>query len=231
MNEMTSLKTRNPVKKDSHIALLNLVVVEGLVRLKGLLCSGTMNRFPIILQSGHHVTTLIICFLHEINGHVRIQQVLAATPERCWIVKGHSAVKKVLKVCILCERQHVPLCTQQMAPLLEEQMFPDKPPFSFVGIDNFGLLIVKAGRTHLKRYGCLFTCLTTRAVHLEVAHSLTAASFIAAFQCFLARRGVPEKVFSNNGTNLVKGDKDLRKSTQQWNISMIERHMTQQEIE
>ena len=110
-------------------------------------------------------------------------------------------------------------------------MFPDKPPFSFVGIDNFGLLIVKAGRRHLKRYGCLFTCLTTRAVHLEVAHSLTAASFIAAFQCFLAQRGVPEKVYSNNGTNLVKGDKDLRKSTQQWNISMIERHMTQQEIE
>ena len=52
-------------------------------------------------------------------------------------------------------------------------MSPDKPPFSFVGIDYFGPLKVKAGRTHLNRYGCLFTCLTTRAVHLEVAHSLT----------------------------------------------------------
>ena len=60
-----------------------------------------------------------------------------------------------------------------MAPLLEEQMFPDKHPFSFVGTDYFGPLIVKAGRTYLKRYGCLFTCITTKAVHLEVTNVLT----------------------------------------------------------
>ena len=54
----------------------------------------------------------------------------------------------------MCKRQHAPLCTQQMTPLLEEQMSPDKPPVSFVGIDHFGPLIVKTGRTHLKRYGC-----------------------------------------------------------------------------
>ena len=110
-------------------------------------------------------------------------------------------------------------------------MSPDKPPFSFVGVDYFGPLIVKAARTHLKRYGCLFTCLTTRAVHLEVAHSLTADSFIAAFQRFTSRRGVPEKVFSDNGTNLVKGDKELRKSLQEWNESKTGRHMLQREIE
>ena len=79
MNETASLKNRNPVRKDSHIALLNLVVVDGLARSKGRLSSRTMNRFPIILPNGHHVTTLIIRFLHKINGHVRIQQVLDAT--------------------------------------------------------------------------------------------------------------------------------------------------------
>ena len=78
MNETNGLKNRNPVKKDSHIASLNPVVVGGLVRSKGRLCSGTMNRFPIILSSGHHVTTLIIRFLHKINGHIGIHQVLAA---------------------------------------------------------------------------------------------------------------------------------------------------------
>ena len=142
------------MRKDSHIASLNPVVVVGMARLKGRLCFRTMNRFPIILPNGHHVTTLIIRFLHEINGHVRIQQVLAATRERYWIVKWHSVVKKILKGFIMCKRQHAPLCTQQMAPLLEEQMSPDKPPVSFVGIYYFGPLIVKAGRTHLKRYGC-----------------------------------------------------------------------------
>ena len=131
----------------------------------------------------------------------------------------------------MCKRQCAPLYTQQRAPLLKEQMTPDKAPFSFVEIDYFGPLIVKAGRTHWKRYGCLFTCLTTRAVHLEVAQSLTADSFIAAFQRFSSRRGVPEKVYSDNGTNLVKGDKELRKSIQEWNKSNIEKHTTQNEIE
>ena len=61
----------------------------------------------------------------------------------------------------MCKRQPAPLCKQQTAPLLKEQMTSDKAPFSFVGIDYFGPLIVKARRTHWKSYGCLFTCLTT----------------------------------------------------------------------
>ena len=160
------------------------------------------------------MTTLFIRYTHETSGHVGLQQVLAATRENL-ILKWLSAVKKAINGCIMCKRQRAPLCTQQMAPLLKEQMTPNKAPFSFGGIDYFGPLIVKAGRTHLKRYGCLFTCLTSRAVHLEVAQSLTADSFIAAFQRFSSRRGVPEKVYSENGTNLVKGDKKLRKSIQE----------------
>ena len=170
------------------------------------------------------MTTLVIHYTHETYAHVELQQVLAATHENYWIAEGLSAVKKCIKGCIMCKRQRAPLCTQQMAPLLKEQMTPDETLFSFVGIDYFGPLIVKAGRTHLKRYECLFTCLTTRAVHLEVAQNLTADSFIATPQRFSSRRGVPEKVYSNNGTNPVKGDKELRKSIQEWHKSNIEKH-------
>ena len=103
----------------------------------------------------HHQTSSAILnrYTHDTNGHVGIQQVLAATCENYWIVKGLSTVKEAIKGCIMCKRQRAPLCTQQMAPLLTEQMAPDKAPFSFVCIDYFGSLIVKAGRTHLKRYG------------------------------------------------------------------------------
>lgn len=68
-------------------------------------------------------------------------------------------------------------------------------------------------------------------MHLEVAHSLTTDSFIAAFQRFTSRRGVPEKVYSDNGTYLVSGDHELRKSIRDWNQSKINRNMLQQEIE
>ena len=144
------------------------------------------------------MTTLIIRHYHETSKHVGVQQVLATICERYWILKGHSTVKRALKACFVCKRQHAPLCAQQMAPLLDEQMTPDKPPFTFDGMDYFGLLNDKAGRSHLKRYGCLFTCLTSRSLHLEVAHSLTADSFIAAIQRFTSRRGVPERVNSDN---------------------------------
>ena len=102
--------------------------------------SGNTNKCIVILPSGHHVTTLIIRHYHETSGHVGVQQVLAAIREQFWILNGHSTVKRVIKGCIICKRQHAPLCTQQMAPLLDEQITPDKPPFTFVGIDYFRVL-------------------------------------------------------------------------------------------
>lgn len=77
MTESTSLENRKPVKKDSHIVLLNHVLVDGLVRLKGCLISESMNKCPIILPCGHCVSSLFIRFLYETKGHVGIQQVLA----------------------------------------------------------------------------------------------------------------------------------------------------------
>ena len=89
---------------------------------------------------------------------------------------------------------------------------------------------MKIGRSTVKRYGCIFTCLTTRAVHLEVAHTLTTNSFIAAFQRFTSRRGTPGKVYSNNGANLVSGELELWKSMEQWNPANISRYMSHKDI-
>lgn len=75
LNEMISLGNGNPVRKNSHIASLKPVLVDELVRSKGRLISGTMNKCPIILPSGHLVTTLKIRHLHETKGHVGIASV------------------------------------------------------------------------------------------------------------------------------------------------------------
>ena len=92
---------------------------------------------------------------------------------------------------------------QRMADLPFDRVTPGKLPFSFMGVDCFGPFVVKRGRTQIKRYGCLFTCLTTRAVHIKKLDSLEADPFINGFVRFCARRGVPEKVRSGNGTNFV----------------------------
>lgn len=72
-----------------------------------------------------------------------------------------------------------------MADLPEERVMPDKAPFTDVGVDHFGLIEVKRGRSFLKRYGVLFTCLTSRAIHLEVAYSLDTDSCINALRRFI----------------------------------------------
>ena len=88
---------------------------------------------------------------------------------------------------------------QRMADLPFDRVTPGKPPFSFVGVDCFGPFVVKRGRTQIKRYVCLFTCLTTRAVHIKMLENLEADSFINGFVRFCTRRGVSEKIRSDNG--------------------------------
>ncbi|XP_068683406.1 uncharacterized protein [Montipora foliosa] len=75
-----------------------------------------------------------------------------------------------------------------MADLPKNRISP-APPFTYTGVDYFGPFIIKEGRKEMKRYGALFTCLVSRAVHIEVASSLESSSFIQALRRFIARRG------------------------------------------
>ena len=77
-------------------------------------------------------------------------------------------------------------------------------------VDYFGPFLIKQGRSQVKRYGCIFTCLAMRAIHIEVAHSLDAESFLCAFSRFASRRGNPKAVYSDNGSNFVAGNRILK---------------------
>ena len=83
----------------------------------------------------------------------------------------------------------------------------------------------------MKRYGCLFTCFVTRAVHIEVAHSLELDSFICALQRFISRRGKPVALYSDNGTNFHGGNRELRESIEAWNKEKLHSNLIQQDIE
>ena len=98
-----------------------------------------------------------------------------------------------------------------MADLPCDRLEP-APPFTYSGVDFFGPFYVKEGRSEKKRWGCLFTCLVTRAIHLEVANSLTTDSFINAYRRFVGRRGPIRQLRSDRGTNFVGARNELQAS-------------------
>ncbi len=145
--ELEDLAKGNPVKKNSCLAMLNPILTNGLIRMSGRQIHTEYDVCPIILPHSDHVTEMIIRHCHKSNGHVGRHHVLAELRAKYWILRGPSAVKKTIGRCIACRRQHSPALTQQMAPLIKEQTTPDKPPFTFAGVDYFGPLMVKFGRS------------------------------------------------------------------------------------
>ena len=96
-----------------------------------------------------------------------------------------------------------------MADLPADRLTPT-PPFTYCGVDSFGPWYVKEGRKELKRYGVLFTCILTRAIHLEVANTLETDSYINALRRFICRRGPVRQMRSDNGSNFIGARRELK---------------------
>ena len=203
---------------------------DGLLRVSGRISEAPITydaKHQIILPHDHLVTHLIIRHIHELLGHCGQEHLLASLREEFWVVKARSAIKKVLGKCLACKRQHADRMTQEMADLPKIRVTPYEPPFSFTGIDYFGPLQVKRGRGTAKRYGCIFVCMTTRAVHLELAQSLETDAFIMVLRRFLNTRGNVKELRSDNGTNFVGAERELREAIKQWNQSQINKELQQ----
>ncbi|XP_059045303.1 uncharacterized protein LOC131841083 [Achroia grisella] len=97
-----------------------------------------------------------------------------------------------------------------MGDLPAERLAHHRRPFTFIGLDYMGPMLVTVGRRKEKRYVALFTCLTSRAIHLEVAASLSTDSALMCLKRFISRRGTPDKIYSDNGTAFVGSNNILK---------------------
>ena len=108
--------------------------------------------------------------------------------------------------------------SQLMSDLPPLRLAPYTPPFHHTSCDYFGPYIVKIVRNKTtKHYGVLFTCLNTRAVHLEVAVDCSTLEFLQVLRRFLSIRGQPAMMMSDNGTQFVGAERELREMITGWN--------------
>lgn len=217
-NELKALRNGRGVPSSSPIKSLNPILdADGLLRVNGRLkLAANLSedaKTPILLPKKHHITKLIIAYYHELKNHeAGVNHILADIRTRFWIVHGREAVRAWEFQCNQCKKRKAKPAEQIMAPLPKCRLGTPMRAFARCGVDYGGPYITKQGRgkSKLKRYLCLFTCTTTRAVHLEMAWSLDTDSFLKAFSRMTDRRGLPIEVISDNGTNFVSGERELR---------------------
>ena len=170
-------------------------------------------RYPIILPRKNWVTKLIVKFFHEKDHHAGgTNQTLAAISSRFWIISAREEIREWENECNWCKRRKARACSQIMAPLPSIRLAMSLRAVERVAVDYGGPFITMQGRgkRREKRYLCLFTCLATRAVHLEMAFALDTDSFLNAFYRMVSCRGKPEEVVPDNGGNFVAADKELQ---------------------
>ncbi|XP_062710529.1 uncharacterized protein LOC134288745 [Aedes albopictus] len=178
------------------------------------------TKFPIILPKGHPLTILLLDWYHRKFRHANNETIVNEVRQKFYVAKLRTRIRVVAKRFQWCRVYKTVPVIPKMSQLPQVRTTPFIRPFTFVGIDYFGPYQVKVGRSAVKRWVAIFTCLTVRAIHLEVVHTLSTDSCKKAVRRFVARRGAPQEVYSDNGTNFIGASKELENELRDINRSL-----------
>lgn len=185
---------------------------EGLLKVGGRLCNAPLPssvKHPVIIPKDHYITKMIISQCHENVKHqgkgLTINEIRS---QGYWIPGISRAVASYVHHCVTCRKLRRPTEEQRMANLPLERTSPS-PPFTYCGMDCFGPFIIKQGRKEHKRYGLLFTCFSSRAIHIEMLDNMSTDAFINSLRCFIALRGTVRQIKCDQGTNFVGAKNEL----------------------
>lgn len=214
--EIHSLNKNKSLHPKSTILSLNpFIDKNGLLRVGGRLAQSTFSfdkKHPMLLPKKDHLTNLIVASEHVKLLHAGPKLLLASVREKYWPINGKNICKNVVKNCMTCFRFKAKPTNPLMGNLPKYRLM-SLYPFHSTGIDYAGPFLIKdrrgRGTKITKCYICLFICLSTKAIHLELVTELSTQAFLATLRRFISRRGKPSHIFSDNGTNFVGARKEL----------------------
>ncbi|CAH0663689.1 unnamed protein product [Chilo suppressalis] len=167
-------------------------------------------KSPIMLDGNHHAVRLLVLHYHRKTAHANNETVINELRQLYWILSLRNTVRAVARACQSCRIRRASAFRPVMGNLPPARLAHHKRPFSFVGLDYFGPITISIGRRREKRYVALYTCLTVRAIHLEIVHSLSTDAAIMSLRRFIARRGTPSEIYSDNGTAFIGANRQLK---------------------
>lgn len=219
-NELQTLASNQAIADKSRLYKLDPFIDEdGLMKMRGRINAAPVdiiNKKPTILDGRNQFVRLYLQREHERAAHANNERVVNDVRQKFWVLRLRPSIRTIASTCRLCYLRR----TQPHAPAFGDlpvaRLTPYQRPFTYAATDYFGPLWVTIGRRREKRWVALFTCLTTRAVHLELVHTLSTDSALMALRRLAARRGWPQQMWSDNATNFRAASSELRAAYNEW---------------
>ena len=188
---------------------------EGMLRIGGRMSKSLFDvdiKNPVLLPKECTISRLIVQYYHSKVKHCgRTTTINSIRQHGLWIIDVNYLVRSVIDRCTTCRVLRGKMGGQKMADLPESR-FSTEGPFTYTGLDMFGPFYVKEGRKEHKRFVILFTCMSSRAIHLESMINMETDSFMQALRRFLARRGYVREITSDNGKNFIGAENEWKKA-------------------
>ncbi|XP_046466690.1 uncharacterized protein [Neodiprion pinetum] len=210
-SELHDLQRGRPIDSKSCLTPLDPGIDEdGVIRVGGHLNHSSLSynqKHPIILPKNHKITELIIRKEHISGLHAGTQATLYNLRKNYWIIDGRRQISNVIQHCVTCAKLNPRPINYKMGQL---------------------------PNVRVKAYIAVFTCLATKAVHIELVSDLTTDAFIAALRRFAAKRSRCNSMYSDNGTNFVGAKNEIQEIQTLIRSSehneKVQQHLSEKEI-
>ncbi|CAH2085367.1 unnamed protein product [Euphydryas editha] len=215
-NEVESIKDGKSFTRNSRLKQLSIECAERALRVRSRINAAeqlsTPSKNPMILDRNHHTVKLWIIAMLRTRHHTGVEATVNECRQHYWILRLRPVTRTLFPQCLHCRIRAAIPPHPRTGDLPACRLAHHQRPFTYTGVDYFRPLTVTVGRSQQKRYVAVFTCLTVRTIHLEIATSLSTDSVIMNLRRMKARRGQPAQIWSDNGTNLRGADNELRQA-------------------
>lgn len=209
---------------------------DGLLRVGGRIAQSELGidiTHPLIIPARHHLGTLLIRHYHATVKHQgRHFTEGAIRAAGFWLIGAKRSISTALFKCVTCRKLRGKAECQQMGDLPPERM-QVAPPFTYVGVDVFGPWDIftrrtRGGQANSKRWAVMFSCMSTRAVHIELIETMSTDSFINALRRLFAIRGSAKQIRSDCGTNFIGASHELKMDETSLSVKDVKSYLDKQ---